>query len=99
MVQPSGVPFNLHPGKTHVVRLRMKPEGDNFFAQAGVRQYLFSVQHDSPRVASDCIMTDGQWHDVELRFRPEPDCDFWNLFLEVTGVGQARFSDFEYIVR
>ena len=51
-----------------------------------------------PRIESDNVRADGRWHPVVLEFLPDPACDFWTLFLKVTGVGSVRFSDFDYVV-
>ncbi len=101
IIYPCGTSFHLYPNKKHIVRLKVKIEGDNTFAQAWVCQYLFTVKDDSPKIKSDRIAgkTIGSvWRPIELVFYPEKGCDFWNLYLEVTGTGKVHFSDFEYTV-
>lgn len=97
-IYPAGTSFHLHPGKKHIVRVSIKVDGENTFGQAWVSEYLFRLKYDSPRVSSGDVPADGDWHQVELEFKSKPDCDFWNLFLEVRGTGSVHFSNFEYIV-
>ncbi len=101
IVYPCGTSFHLYPNKKHIVRLKVKIEGDNTFAQAWITQYLFTVKDDSLKVKSDRVARKNigaDWYPIELVFYPEKDCDFWNLYLEVTGTGKVHFSDFEYMV-
>ncbi len=98
IIYPCGTSFHLHPDKKHIVKLKLQVDGDNTFGKAWISQYLFRVKYSSPRTISPSIKADGNWHKIELVFYPERDCDFWNLYLEVTGAGKVHFSDFEYTV-
>ncbi len=101
IIYPCGTSFHLYANQKHIVRLKVKIEGDNTFAQAWICQYLFSVKDDSPKMKSDRVAAKeigSIWYPFEFVFYPEQDCDFWNLYLQVTGTGKVHFSGFEYVV-